>query len=345
MVILTTLVILTVWAMALSLNASSASPVGGAQFGFGGYRIQAHTTEIGAQWSVPTILGGSNTGGASTWIAAQNDQRQFIQIGTLENALGDQAVYSVFWSDVEVGFHPQVMTAVSSGDTIKFGMVQTSQGWRLSYDDVTEHEHHSFLVAYGGGSTFDSAQWFQEDPTVGGVAVHVAYPVMAAPTFTHVTLNDVAPRLEVKNGQVLMTANGVYLVPTAFSDDHFTFHNATGAARQYMADIYPYDAALYPFDVSEFLHQSPSSAVLGKIDSTLHVLKNELRRQSWPTNAQSAVKGDEKFLSDYQRLFGEFSVAPAPLNPRELARFKAVGLSDVAYPNALRHVLGLPPVS
>lgn len=345
-VILATLTVVTVWAMALSLSSTtSANPVGGPEFGFGGYRLQSPTTEIGAQWSVPAITGHSIDGGASTWIAVQNAQRQFIQIGTVENSFGDQALYNIFWSDVAVGFHPQKALTVNSGDDIKFTMVQTSQGWRLSYDDVTQHLHRTFLVAYGAGSSFDSAQWLQEDPTIGSPANHVAYPTMQAPTFTHLTQNDKAPLLGEANGQVLMTADGVYLVPTSVDEDQFTFENATGAARQYLHDIYPYDVALYPFQVSQFLQQSPSTAVLQNINSTLAALAVALRTQTWPANALGAVKNDEKFVADYQKQFASFSAAPSPLTQREVARFKAVGERDGGYPAALRHVLGLPPPS
>jgi hypothetical protein len=51
----------------------------------------------------------------------------------------------------------------------------------------------------------------------------------------------------------------------------------------------------------------------------------------WPAISLSAMKGEAKFVSDNQKLLAHFSVAPSPLNARELEQFKAVTPCDRMY--------------
>ena len=347
LVMLATLTVLTVVALVVSVSQSAGhqNPFGAPLYGFGGYRIHQPTTEIGAQWRVPAIDPSSPPhSAASTWIAVANSQRQFIQVGTVEITYGAIAEYAVFWSDVKVGFHPQFVGIAHSGNLIKFKMVQTSRGWRLDFNNVTIHAYpRTIVVPYGQGSTFDSAQWIQEDPTEGDVSDHVPYPTMVAPTFRHVTLNGATPRLREKDGLVLATANGVILVPTPVHHGQFTLTGATGPARQYLTDFFAYDVALYPFQLDTFHSRSPSKAVLRRIRTTLSTIGTELRTQTWPATEMSAVKGDERYVSDYQKLFAHYSVAPAPLNAAELTALRSDNRRDKRYVIRIRHALGLPP--
>lgn len=344
--ILATLTVLTLVAVAVSLsgNAKNRNPFGGPLYAFGGYRIDHGATEVGAQWRVPLILPGSPfNSGASTWIAVQNSQRQFIQVGTVEN---DRlfGAYGVFWSDVAVGFHPQFLADANAGDLIKFKMLQTARGWRLDYDDATHHVSGSVSIHYAPGATFNSAQWIQEDPGLGNSANnHVPYPTMIPPTFQHLTLNGAAPRLRKRDGLALVTRDGVIEVPTSVQGDQFSMTSAVGPARQYLRDIFPYDVALYPFQVDVFDMKSPTATVLRRMRSALTVFGKDLRTQTWPAKDENDVKRVEKFDSDYLRLYAHFSVAPSPMSNSELACLAVDDRRDFGYIVKLRYALGLPP--
>jgi hypothetical protein len=345
-VMLATLTVLTVVAVALSLSgtAKNHNPFGGPLYAFGGYQIDQRTTEVGAQWKVPVLDPSSPpNSGASTWIAVENSQGQFIQVGTQEN-FGVFATYSVFWSDVAVGFHPQFLGDANPGNLIKFKMVQTARGWRLSFNDLTDKSSGSMRVPYGRASTFDSAQWIQEDPGIGNNPNdHVTYPTMIAPTFQHLSVNDAAPRLRKRDGFVLETNDGVIEVPTLVHDDQFSLISATGPARQYLRDIFPYDVALYPFQLDIFKMQSPTARVLHKMRSTLTAFVADLRTQTWPAKDKSDVKRVERSVSDYQHLYAHFSVAPSSLNGAELGRLESDNRRDFGYIVKLRYALDLPP--
>lgn len=321
------------------------NPYGAPAYGFGGYSVASLATEIGAQWRVPTINSQSSEGNASTWIAVQNENRQFIQLGTFENKTNGVAQYSIFWSDVTENFHPQQLLEVKAGDLIRFKMVQTARGWRLSFDDVTEKTPETITVPYARGAAFISAQWIQEDPTIGGLANHLPYPSIAPTTFSHLTLNKLAPELTQGDAQVLSTADGVYLIPTTPRHDHFTFRNATGPAHQYLQDVFAYNAALYPFQADLFYNRSPSRVVLRQIQLALAALKTDLETQTWPKRLTKAVKGDTRLVTAYAKIYRHFTVAPAPISQSERDQLSAADNEDFGYADTLRHELGLPPIN
>ncbi len=356
---LTVLGVLTLAALTLSVNTDKAAhivtsyhrakphypgnPYGAPEYGFGGYSSNRLTTEIGAQWRVPKISPQSSEGNATTWIAVQNDLRQFIQLGTFENKTNGVAQYQIFWSDVTVSFHPQQLLEVNAGDLINFKMVQSSRGWRLSFDDLTETTHETITIPYARGSVFMSAQWIQEDPTIGGLSTHLPYPSIAAPTFAHMTLDNRSPQLARNDGQVLSTADGVFLVPSLVHRDQFTFTNATGPARQYLQDVFAFNAALYPLQIDVFYNRSPSKAVLRHIQATLTTLDVKLKTQTWPTNLLTSVKGDATAVDAYVKLFGHFTVSPKPMSETELQQLETIPLHYDPVIDQLRFQLGLPP--
>jgi hypothetical protein len=319
------------------------NPYGAPEYGFGGYSSNRLTTEIGAQWRVPKISPESSEGNATTWIAVQNDLRQFIQLGTFENKNNGVAQYEIFWSDVSVDFHPQQLLEVNAGDLITFKMVQTSRGWRLSFDDLTEKTHETITIPYARGSAFLSAQWIQEDPTINGLSTHLPYPSITAPTFAHMTLDERPPQLRRDDGQVLSTADGVFLVPTTPTHDQFTFTNAAGPARQYLKDVFAFNAALYPFQIDIFDNRSPSKAVLRHIQATLATLETKLRTQTWPRTLSGSVNGDADAVAAYSKLFNHFTVSPAPMNANELQQLQAIARHYDSVIDKLRLQLGLPP--
>jgi hypothetical protein len=343
--------LLTLLSLEFSLNEgggrSSRLPnqsYGAPSYGFGGYELIHATTEVGAQWRVPRIAAQSDNGGASTWVAAQNDNQQFIQLGTTENKIDSVAQYEIFWSDVAVNFHPQQLLEVNPGDLVKFEMIQTSKGWRLHYDDVTKKVPETVTIPYARGSSFNSAQWYQEDPTVGGLAVHLTYPSVALTTFSHMSIDGLKPQLTEDDRSVLSTADGVYLIPTDVTHDHFTYANATGPARQYLSDIFAYNAALFPFQVDVFYKRSPSNTVMSNLRSTLATLATNLKTQHWPRSLTSAVKGDRKLVAAYAELFQTFPTAPNPLSENALARLSTVTRDNYLYADVLRERLDLPPL-
>ncbi len=323
-------------------RSNPGNPFGSPEYGFGGYSVSKLTTEIGAQWRVPALDPRSSNGSASTWIAVQNDDRQFIQLGTTENMANGLALYGIFWSDVTVGFHPQQLLYVRAGDTIKFKMVQTSRGWRLSFDDVSDNSPETITVPYARGASFFSAEWLQEDPTVGGSAAHLPYPTIAPTTISHMTVNGAAPKLRKRDGQVLSTADAVYLIPTHTTMDQFTFTNAAGPTRQYLSDVFAYSVALYPFQADEFYNRAPSESVVHHLVTSLATLQSKLESQKWPTNMAGAAARDGKSLATIENLFSNFPESPARMNADDLLQLQAALERQSHFSETLSDDLGLP---
>ncbi len=274
--------IVTLGAIALSLHTDKAAPLttsthapsktnpyGGAAYGFGGYTLYRFTSEIGAEWRVPAINSHSPDGDASTWIGVEDANRQFIQLGTTEDKVNGVTTYGVFWSDVTVNFNPQQLLNVAPGDLIRFTMRQTTGGWRLSFDDVSDATPETITVPYARGASFNLGQWIQEDPTEGGLSQHLPYPSMQAPTFSHLTLDASVPKVHASvTRKCSPRPSGVHLVPTRRHTISSPSSNATGAARQYLNDVFAYDVALYPLQVDVFLKESPNAATLARLETT-----------------------------------------------------------------------------
>lgn len=328
-----------------SAHPGPANPYGAPSYGFGGYSLEfQRTTEIGARWRVPALNPQSSAGNATTWIAVEDDKRQFIQLGTTEDKRNGVALYGIFWSDVAVDFHPQQLLEVAPGDLISFKMVQVARGWRLSFDDLTQNTPETITVPYGRGSQFLTAQWIQEDPTVGGLSTHLPYPTIQPTTISDMTLNGVAPVLHVDDSQVLSTADGVYLIPTLPSKDRFTFQNAAGPALQYLRDIFALNVAEYPVRLDFFYKRSPRKTDLHRMLSELTTLRSDLMTQTWPASMTDAVNGDVQQLAIYIKFYQHFSVAPQPLTSQEMAQIGGMNEVEVPIVNHLRHLMGLPPV-
>jgi hypothetical protein len=349
--------VLTLGALALSVHTDRAAtiatsathrsnkgnPFGGASYGFGGYTLYRFTSEIGAEWRVPAINEHSRDGDASTWIAVEDLKRQFIQIGTTENEMGGVATYGIFYSDDQWHFQPQQVLSVAPGDLIKFTMRQTKNGWSLIYDDVSTGTPGSVFTPYGKGESFNLGQWIQEDPTVGGLSQHLPYPSMQDPTFSHLTLDLTTPTLPVADGQVLSTVSGVHLVPTSVTGNQFTFHDATGAARQYLNDTFAYDEALYPLQVDLFYKEAPNDASVQHLASTLSTLKQKLSAQTWPRNLRSAINDDTTQMSGYLQLYNEFPTSPLRRSTKFWARDRTLNAPFSRLADRIHHLLGLPP--
>jgi peptidase A4-like protein len=325
-------------------SPNKTNPYGGAAYGFGGYTLYRFTSEIGAEWRVPAINTHSPDGDASTWIGVEDGDRQFIQLGTTEDKTNGVTMYGVFWSDVTVNFNPQQLLNVAPGDLIKFTMHQNTGGWRLSFDDVSNGTPETITVPYARGSTFNLGQWIQEDPTEGGLSQHLPYPSMQAPTFRDLTLDTSVPKVQENDAQVLSTVRGVHLVPTLPTHNQFTFHNATGAARQYLNDVFGYDVALYPLQVAVFDKQPPSAATLAHLETSIKKLREKWQTQTWPANLRGPIQDDVNEMSEYLTLYKEFPTKPKK-NSMFAARYNSLNAQNSLLSRRVHHLLGLPPPS
>ncbi len=273
---------------------------------------------------MPRIAAQSGDGNASTWIAAQSESQQFIQLGTTENKVDAVSQYEIFWSDVAVSFHPQQLLEVNPGDLIKFTMNQTSRGWRLHYYDVTQKVPETITVHYARGSSFFSAQWLQEDPTVGGLSVHLTYPSVSMTTFSHLSVDDTKPTMTKDDRSVLSTADGVYLIPTGVTNDHFTYTNAAGPTRQYLSDVFAYNAALYPFQVDMFYNRAPSQSVAHRIVSALETMQTEFESPTWPVSVAGVVGRNGKALAKpTKNAYADSPTAPSRISTAALTNYCA----------------------
>jgi hypothetical protein len=262
--------------------------------GFAGYTSVAKVREIAATWTVPTIDPRSAPGYASTWVGAADSNRNFIQIGTLENMVGEPdaglPIYRAFWSDAAVEYHPQDLGFVEAGDVVHAEMVQHADGWELRITDTTHALRHDWNSHYGGDSTFTLPQWYQEDPSVSSAARDLPYPTMSSVALSDLKLNDHAPALLDADAHTIVSPNGVVLVPTRIADNSFRVVRANPMQAQYLLDVGPPNAASNVIvDALRLGHSANVRADTDDFIAKVETLDTNLAAQTWPFGIRAGL--------------------------------------------------------
>jgi hypothetical protein len=332
--------------------ATSAIPIPTTPFtGFGGYNSYETVTSISGQWVVPTILNDKPGVSASTWIGAQSaSDNAFVQIGTIEDRFASgPPVYEAFWSDTALHFNAQLIRAVGTKDSVSASMTQLSTGWVLHIADLTENWSRNIRTTFADHTLFSDGQWLQEDPPPSlNSALDLPYPVTTLVQFTGVEVDGHVPLLSYENAQALSGNGGIFLVPTAFTDDSFALPPAQGAAKQYLADAARFDTRLYQIDLALAAAHEPLSygqqrTQAAKVVDVLSGFSADVLHQSWPASAgadiQQLVRNDTRISNDYraaEKAGFQDSASQTRRFVLDLERFHA----DV---ETTRAQLGLPP--
>jgi len=346
----------TTQAPSLPNSASLQAP----DTGFAGYNALAFVNDVSARWRVPRILPGSPTGDAATWIGSQNVGQpiDFAQVGTVEDVgsgfLGQSSArsarYSGFWSDSAVDYRPQLMGAVAPGDEVEAEMTRHPTGWVLRLSDLTAGWTHVAEPSMPVPQGAQVASWIEEDPSPAVMSgADLPYPKMDSVTFEDMRLNGRVPPLSVEDGEVLLSPNGVYLVPSPVVDGRFSVDPARGFQRQYLADVAPYAYLLNHrpdlFSRSTYVDGPPAvrRTTASVVLDTLGTLESKLAGQAWPPDARQAVLGqaaaDGQLVTDLIRWRDQRYKQTSP------AITALVADSTRSRPAAdfARYALGLPP--
>jgi len=318
--------------------------------GFGGYSINGKVDTISAEWRVPRILPKSRPGVAATWIGAQTSVNDaFIQIGVNEfaNTVGSQ--YLLFWSDTAENFHPQPLGAAHAGELIFFSMTDNSSGWLLQLHNQSKSLSVTREIRYGRGVSFTVSEWIQENPAPGEVTpVDAPYPNISNATFEKLKVNGQTPRLQRRNGQVLIASSGAIRVPTLVTNDSFTFHTPRGAARQYLEDARRLDAGVSLFDSKQVRWSTiPLAQRRGDVRALIDVLRVNIKTfetQSWPKKTQTTLSKLDALTTQQISEFEAWSHTAMRLSGKDFVEFSAnIPLHDRLV-DEIRASLDLPPL-
>jgi len=335
---------------------STPSLQGAPDFHFGGYRWFGSTSEISAAWRVPRIAYSSNVGHASTWIGVQpmGGGAPFIQLGTLEDdpaliGTDPPSTYHVFWSDVAVGFHPQILGIVHAGDAVSARMSAVSNGWRLTFIDGTSHLTLRKKVTYGNGVVPTQAEWFQEDPsdTDENPPSELPYPDMSDVGFSSVKVNGGVPSLGLNNGQVLLSSTGHILVPGTFRGDEFALSAPTGLPKQYLVIADREDQSSTNFDQSisdwsrlssQDRRSSVETEVVALTQNVDHIHQLPIPQEDRATFA--AFENHLELVRQDLRAWGQSGLS---LSSERYHKYLGDAQTTSEYSDPVREDLGLPP--
>ncbi|HEX5224151.1 MAG TPA: hypothetical protein VFW29_03375 [Solirubrobacteraceae bacterium] len=244
--------------LALACSGTWAVPSrADAGFGaFGGYQRYGPVRSLRAEWAVPRVSSGTPFQLASTWIGAQAPRpgRAFIQVGTEEGCgegpCGEEGPqYFAFWSDAHHGYHPQRLFDVGPGDRISARLLRTSGSWQVAVADETRRVRARVSTSDETGSTFELAEWTQEDP-VSAPGELAPYPALDGVRFSEVEVNGLRPSYN-RLYSTWMSVNGVNLAPTPLEGGAFSLAPApavTPTAAAFLLACANADEMRFAFD-------------------------------------------------------------------------------------------------
>jgi hypothetical protein len=342
------------WAVSRSDAGAQTVPARGSpDYHFGGYRWFGPVSEISASWREPRIRNASSSedAHASTWIGVQPQAGgpPFIQLGTLEDVgYSGIAAYRVFWSDTSVDFHPQVVGSVHAGDVVSANLTATSSGWRLNFVDHRSGLKFDEPQDYGGGLVPNQAEWFQEDPDNGSDPTsELVYPQLSDTHFWALLVNGRPPKLNLRNGQVLLAENGYNGVPSPVHDDQFIVEAASGLASQYLTDARQLDSSATRFSeaLSGWSQLSSEDQIVTAQTEAEAVALNITRLRALPVPAgdRSSFSALVNHLTQIHQDLLAWIHSGVTLNSATYEKLSHDLSENAKYANKMRTTLGIPP--
>ncbi len=315
--------------------------------GFGGYHWVGTLSETSAAWHVPAISDTSTPGDAAIWIGIQSvsGNNEFVQVGIIvtRTASGLDR-YRAFWSDVAHHYLPQDLGTVAAGDLVSARIFQAGERWTVAFTDHTRTMSRSVATKDAVRRTAIGAEWILEDPSpTSSSAVDFPFPQISPPVFTQLDVDGAAPPLTAADGQVLMTPNGIRLVPTAVQAASFTFYQPTGAALAYLNLAFSFDRAFTEIDVQRqtWSRQTLTQRqvdILGLAQTVQSNLQG-FESTEWPAQAQPAMAAFKaqllKVSTDIDNWNAGVSGTTFPVSYQEQLAFHAAA-------QQAREALGLP---
>jgi len=321
--------------------------------GFAGYTLIGPVHQIQAEWSVPTIAAGSAIGHASTWIGVDDAQGDFIQLGTIEDKLGnlDPASYELFWTDTELGDLAHSLGQVHAGQPVTVDMHQTSGGWVLTARVGHQRARAEFQSHYGGGVAFERSLWLQENPVLSLQPLrYKPYPTMSGVTLTGLEVNGAVPHLVFADAQALSTSSLGSLAPTKVFFDAFRLLAPSGPTADYLHIVGGVDLALNQFFDALDSSRGPGQISAATRAAGLHAVaaiddgNAALFATAWPATARPAVsRFIEHNVGEARDLTAWLTARPADRSAAFVA-FSTQSAGNGNYSDSIRAALGLPPV-
>ncbi len=229
LIVLVMVIVLTLGAWSVVRVASSQPTT--SQSYLAGYQWCCNAHDVSGRWTVPlqthTPKGQRGLRNESIWVGVQGPTGQFfLQAGTITETYGYATQYEGFWSDPEVGFHPQYLGNVSGEDVVSVRLHKVGANWVVTLVDLTHQQRFTKVISHLPSPAGDIAQWFEEDPidVVGhGRQVEAPFAYTTDPTFYGLFVNG--QQLTDNNSmsaQTFISSRHTLVYPTPFRDGTFT---------------------------------------------------------------------------------------------------------------------------
>ncbi|AWR93735.1 G1 family glutamic endopeptidase [Acidianus brierleyi] len=136
---------------------------------------EPEVTDIDGSWIVQSVKPTMFPTYSAQWIGIGgffSGDKSLIQTGTLSYSEFGQTYYCAWYEILPAAATPIQNFTVKPGDTIYSSIIllkvinSTTQEWKITLDDVTEHEYFSITLNYS--SSLLSGEWIEERPEVFG---------------------------------------------------------------------------------------------------------------------------------------------------------------------------------
>jgi hypothetical protein len=157
---------------------------------------------VNASWIVPSVAVSGVDAFSAAWIGiGGQSESTLIQCGTEHDALGGQAVYSVWYEMLPENSITIMDMAIFPGDVITASIAKVTSpanSWRIQVSDANTGQSFNQVFAYNSSQL--TAEWVVERPTVNNKLAVLA-------DFGSVTFTDAHAQLSSTTGTISGFAN------------------------------------------------------------------------------------------------------------------------------------------
>ena len=212
----------------LHLSAPSAPGALEQSSNWSGVAVTGGTyTRVTGSWHVPAVKVTPGNRYAATWVGIGGySTADLIQAGTAEQISGGKVSYYA-WTEILPAPESKISKfTVRPGDAMTVDVRQVSTGsWTITVTDATSGHTATRNLNYA--STYQSAEWIHEAPTVGGSQSQLASTSPAV--FDHGTVNGATVIGSAGTQHRIQLVGPTYATPSVLDTDHDGFVDADGS--------------------------------------------------------------------------------------------------------------------
>lgn len=198
---------------------------------------QSNATSINGSWTIPYVTDVGFDAFSAVWVGIGGQYgKDLIQLGTEQDFVGGQAVYSAWYETLPNEATTIDSIHVSPGDRIEASVVLMDAGlnvWAVSLNDLTSGQSFSLNISYASNRT--SVEWIVERPDVNNQLSSLADFGKVTFTGCHADFGSAGSISAFANAKVVMISQSSGQQSTQLTDVSDLSGDGLGFTVNYLA--------------------------------------------------------------------------------------------------------------